>query len=111
MSMEDKIAEWGLPDYVCDEETDDGIRLRINPSPARISRLLEALEWPAKYVAPTAPGDARVLGLWVRCKVFKRPFNEAVDKRRFLTRAAAYRMRDRALTTISVKLDRDGVPL
>ena len=47
----------------------------------------------------------------MRCKVFKRPFNEAVDKRRFLTRAAAYRMRDRALTTISVKLDRDGVPL
>lgn len=112
-TWEDRLAEgWGLPDGPdADEEANAQRQLRIMATPAQIDAHLAALEWPARYVVPDAPGDARVLNLWVRCKVFKRPFNEAVDKRRFLTRAAAYRMRDRALTTISVKLDRDGVPL
>lgn len=112
-TLEDRLAEgWGLPDGPDEEEMAlRERRLRIAPSPEKISLYLNALEWPARYLVPERAGDARVLNLWVRCKVYARPFNEAVDRRQFLSRAMAYRMRDRALSTISVALDRDGVAL
>lgn len=113
MSWEDRLAEgWGLPDGPDEEEEQlRQRRLRVAATPEQISAHLSALEWPATYLLPDRAGDARVLNLWVRCKVFRRPFNEAVDRRKYLTRSAAYRMRDRALSVISVGLDRDGVPL
>ncbi len=112
-TLEDRLAEgWGLPDGPDEEEKQMAQRrLRIAPSPEKISFYLSALEWPAHYLVPHRAGDARVLNIWVRCKVYSRPFNEAVDRRQYLSRAMAYRMRDRALSTISVGLDRDGVPL
>ncbi len=113
LTMEERLAEgWGLPDGPDEEEKALRERkLRIAPSPEKISAYLDALEWPARYLIPERAGDARVLNLWVRCKVYSRPFNEAVDRRQFLSRAMAYRMRDRALVTISVALDREGVPV
>lgn len=113
LTIEERLAEgWGLPDGPDEEEVALRERkLRIAPSPEKISAYLDALEWPTRYLVPERAGDARVLNLWVRCKVYARPFNEAVDRRQFLSRAMAYRMRDRALVTISVALDRDGVPL
>lgn len=112
-TWEERLAEgWGLPDGPDDEEAAFRNRkLRIAATAAQISVFLDRLEWPARYLIPDNAGDARVLGLWVRCKVLKRPFNDAIDRRKFLSRGAAYRMRDRALSIISVGLDRDGVPV
>ena len=112
-TMEDRLAEgWGLPDGPDEEEVAARERaFRRSLTPEQVSRHLAALEWPAIYVVPTAPGDARVLSLWVRCKVYRMSFSDAVDRRKFLTRAMAYRMKDRALVAISVGLDRAGVPL
>lgn len=113
LSLEDYLAEgWGLPDGPDEEEKALRERsMRIAPTPKQITAHLAALEWPARYLVPDRAGDARVLNLWVRCKVYSRPFNEAIDRRQYLSRAMAYRMRDRALSVISVGLDRDGVPL
>jgi hypothetical protein len=113
LSWEDRLAEgWGLPDGPDEEEERLAQkRLKIAVTPAQITQHLAALEWPATYLLPDRAGDARVLNLWVRCKVLHRPFNEAIDRRKYLTRSAAYRMRDRALSVISVGLDRQGVPL
>lgn len=112
-TWEDRLTEgWGLPDGPDEEEQAARERnLRRATTPEQVSRHLAALEWPAIYVAKNNPGDARVLALWVKCKVYRRPFNAAVDRRKYLTSSLAYRMRDRALSAISVGLDRDGVPL
>ena len=112
-TWEERLEEgWGLPDGPDQEEAAYRDRkLRISASAEQITAHLACLEWPARYLIPSSAGDARVLNLWVRCKVLKRPFNDAIDRRKFLSRGAAYRMRDRALSIISVGLDRDGVPL
>lgn len=113
LTLEEYLAEgWGLPDGPDEDEAKLRERkLRIAATPQKVSAHLAALEWPARYLVPERAGDARVLNLWVRCKVYGRPFNDAIDKRKYLSRAMAYRMRDRALSVISVGLDRDGVPL
>lgn len=113
MTLEERFEEgWGFPDFPDDEEVEARKqKLRIAPTPAQITAHLAALEWPARYLVPDRAGDARVLNLWVRCKVYSMSFSEAVDRRQYLSRAMAYRMRDRALSIISVALDRDGVAL
>lgn len=112
-TWEERLEEgWGLPDGPDEQELAmRQRRLRVAATPEQITRYLAALEWPLRYLVPAHAGDARVLNLWVRCKVLRRPFAEAVDLRKYLSRPAAYRMRDRALTLISVGLDKDGVPL
>lgn len=84
-------------------------RLRHKRSPARVSFLERAMVWPATYLRDS-PDEARMLQLWLRCKVSRRKFRDEVEQRK-IARATAYRQRDRALTMISVGLDRDGVPL
>ena len=112
LTEEERIAEFGLPDGP-DEEEEKAARhkLRIQATPAQVSAYERALEWPTIYLVPDHQESARVLGLWVRCKVYKLPFAEAVDRRKWLSRAMAYRYRDRALSIISVGLDKAGVPL
>lgn len=101
-----------MPDCPDDEEVEARKKkLRIATTPAQVTAYLAALEWPALYLVPDRAGDARVLNLWVRCRVYSLSFSEAVDRRQYLSRAMAYRMRDRALSVISVALDRDGVSL
>lgn len=113
LSLEERLEEgWGLPDCPDDEEVEARKKkLRIATTPAQVTAYLAALEWPALYLVPDRAGDARVLNLWVRCRVYSLSFSEAVDRRQYLSRAMAYRMRDRALSVISVALDRDGVSL
>ncbi|MEL4069559.1 hypothetical protein WKW50_05365 [Ochrobactrum sp. GPK 3] len=76
-------------------------------SPARVSLLEKAIEWPFVYL-DKQEGAARVLQLWLRCKCTRYRFIDAVDHRKW-SRATAYRRRDRALSLISQGLDRDGV--
>lgn len=92
-----------------DDEDDKERQLRRRLSPARISFLERAILWPMAYLGDD-PENARMLQIWLWCKVSKRKFRDEVD-RRGIARATAYRRRDRALTLISVGLDRDGVPL
>lgn len=77
--------------------------------PARISFFERVLWWPSEYLRGH-DGPARVLKVWVRCKVFRVPFNKEVDRRGW-NRATAYRQRDRALALISMGLASKGVPL
>lgn len=108
-SLEDHLDEgWGLPEAAEDDE--DTARNRAMPrppSPERIEHLVDALAWPARFVALSNPGSARMLSLWLRCRVYKLDFERALD-RIGMSRSHAYRLRDRALTLIAVGLDREG---
>ncbi len=76
-------------------------------SPARVSLLEKAIHWPAIYLKGN-DGAARVLQLWLRCKCTRYRFGHAVDDKGW-SRATAYRLRDKALSTISQGLDRDRI--
>ncbi len=83
--------------------------MRIQPSPAQISRHEAALQWPAIYlVGEGREGSAKMVGLWAACKAYRRPFASAV-KERGIPRGLAYQLRDRGLSLISQSLARDGV--
>lgn len=99
---------WGLKESV--DNPDDIPQMRVQPSPAQITRHLDALEWPMRFLCPANVGSARMLGLWAACKVFKRPFSKAIDGRG-ISRPAANQLRDRGLSLISQGLTRDGVSL
>lgn len=96
------------PDWE-EDESEKAKRRRARRSPARVSFLERAIRWPVEYLADN-PTEAAALQLWLRCKVTKAKFID-VCEREGIARASAYRNRDRALTIISVGLDRAGVPL
>ena len=105
----ERLAEgWS---YAIELDEEEEIKRRQNRrrlTPARVSFLERAAAWPMEYLADD-PERARVLQLWLRCKVSKK-FGAEVD-RVGMARATAYRQRDRALTILSVGLDRDEIPL
>ncbi len=103
-----QMSMWGDSDPTPDD-SEKAKRLRRRPSPARVSFLERAIEWPSIYLHDN-PDEARMLQLWIFCKTSKRVFRDEVE-RRGIARATAYRQQERALTLISVGLDRDGVPL
>ncbi len=108
-SLDEHLANgWGLPEIAGDDEPDPR-RLRVMPSPEQISRHEAALDWPRVYLRDNE-GSARILALWLRCKITKRPFDASVKARATISRTAAYALRDRALSLISQGLDRDGGP-
>jgi len=95
-----------------DQEEADPEAKPLRPwRPAReVQVLIDALYWPARYAAPGHPVASRVLNIWLRCRVYKGDFRAACDKHG-ISRATAYRYRDKALAAISTGLARDGVPL
>ncbi len=108
-SIFDRLEEgWGLPDA---GDAEEARPRRRGYSPQEAQRLIDALYWPAKYAVPELPTSARILNIWLRCKVHRQDFDKAVDRHAGVSRATAYRYRDKALAAISVGLDRDGVPL
>lgn len=110
-SLEDHLeAGWGLPEVAGDEEPEQK-RLVLNATAAQITSYEDALHWPARYLYPAHEGSARMLCLWLRCKVLRRPFDDVVKRRGTISRATAFRLRDRGLTIISIGLDRDSVRL
>lgn len=102
-------AETDFWDRISLPEDDAPKRSRRRLSPARVSFLERAMLWPVIYLKE-CPDEARMLQLWLKCKVEGLGFKDEVQ-RRGIARATAYRQRDRALTIISVSLDRDRVPL
>lgn len=108
-SAMDRLEEgWGLPDATEEDEERRPVR---RYSPRETQRLIDALYWPAKYAVPELPTSARILNLWLRCHVYNADFRKVIDRRGEMSRATAYRYRDKALSAISIGLDRDGVPL
>lgn len=88
------------------EEADERPYRRVL-TPAQITRLEQTLWWPSTYLK-RQPGPNTVLKVWLRCKVFRFPFDKACAARKW-SRATAYRARDRALAEIAVGLMRDRV--
>ena len=112
LTPEERLEEgWDMVTKAEEDAAEAARRLRIAATPAQISAHEAALQWPAVYLVARHPESARVLGLWACCKVYKRPFDKALERRGVMSRAMAYRFRDRGLSIISVGLDRDGVPL
>ena len=109
-TLDDHLEEgWGLPEKAEGVEEAEQV-LRIALPPEKIQQMIDALEWCAKYVAAEHPGSARMLNLWVRCRVYKGDFNRVVEARG-ISRGHAYRLRDRGLSIIAQALVADGVPL
>ncbi len=108
-TLDDHLEEgWGLPEVM----GNDGLQERVlvlPPSPVLVTRHLDALEWTGRYLCPDHIGSARTVGLWAARKARRTSFEKAVEGR--MARSAAYRLRDRGLSLISVGLDRDRVPL
>lgn len=110
-TLEDHLEEgWGLPEVAGDVEEDERSIYR-SPTAEQITAYEAALQWPAEYLIPDHSGSARVLNLWVRCKVHNKSFASAITRRGTMSRGAAYRLRDRGLSLISQGLDRNEVPL
>lgn len=109
-TLEDHLAEgWGIPEKA--EGVDDQTKvLRLHLTSEQVSEMHDRLEWVARYVCPDHEGDAVILQLWLYCRVYKKSFDGALQRRRFpLSRVHAYRMRDRALSIISQRLSKEGV--
>lgn len=102
--------DWGIIEVAGDDRPEER-QLRIPPTPRQITAYEDALDWPRRYLCPEYEGSARILALWVRCKVTRSSFNAAVKARGTIARVTAFRLRDRGLSLISVRLDRDRVPL
>ncbi|WP_099864950.1 hypothetical protein [Pararhizobium haloflavum] len=86
----------GWPDI---DELDAPVRRRAY-SPARVSQFERILWWPAQYLREQ-PGPARVLHVWIRCKITKKAKFDAACDHLGWPRATAYRARDKALSTIA----------
>jgi hypothetical protein len=108
-TLAEHLAEgWGLPEKA--EGVDEASTvLRIPLSPKRVDEMIWVLDWCRLYLVRDRPGDAVILNLWLRCRVYRGNFDAALERRGFaLTRRHAYRMRDRALSHISQRLDGEG---
>ena len=109
-TMEDHLEEgWGLPEKAEGVDEPDRV-LRIALPPEKIQQMIDTLEWCAKYLAADHPGSARMLNLWLRCRVYRGDFNKVVEARG-ISRAHAYRLRDRGLSLIAQALVANRVPL
>ena len=111
-TLNDHLDEgWGLPELAGDDDPGDGKRLVVQATAAQVTAYEAALNWPANYLCPDYEGSARMLCLWARCKVYRKPFDDVLKRRGTISRATAFRLRDRALSVISTGLDKDGVTL
>lgn len=100
-----EVEGWGEKEVADPEEE----RPRRRFSPAQITGILDALEWVGRYTVEQNPTSTRILNMWLRCKVYRGNFDKAVEHRGEMSRASAYRYRDRALSAIAQGLTRDGV--
>jgi hypothetical protein len=111
-TLEEHLAEgWGLPECAdpdAELAAQDRRALRLQPTARRVAQLEAALTWTATHVAPSNAGSARMLSLWLACKVHRRSFDRAV-RELGVQPGHAYRLRDRALTLIAVGLDSKGL--
>ncbi|TCQ79565.1 hypothetical protein EDF68_104149 [Ochrobactrum sp. BH3] len=94
MELADRLAE-GWQSVASNEV----IGRRPSYGPRAVSLLERALDWQGAYLLEER-GAARVLALWLRCRITKKKF-DAELKARGWSRATAYRKRDRALSAIA----------
>lgn len=108
-TLEDHLAEgWGFPERAEGAEEGENV-VRLPLSPERVDEMVWVLDWCRLYLANERPGDAVILNLWLRCRVYRGRFEGALKARGFaLSRQHAYRMRDRALSKIAQRLDSEG---
>lgn len=108
-TFEDHLEEgWGFPEKAEGVEEAEKVT-RIQLPPERIDEMIWVLDWCRLYLANDHPGDAVILNLWLRCRVYKTNFENALKARGFpMSRRHADRMKDRALSVISQRLDRGG---
>ena len=109
LTLEDHLKQgWGLPERAeaCPEAE---AVMRVPLSPEGVEQMLWVLDWQRLYLAPERPGDARILNLWLRCRVYRMGFESALKARGVkLLRQPAYRMKARALAHLSCRLDNEG---
>jgi hypothetical protein len=94
----------------------EGIRLKKRlpdrhrgaPTGLEISRMLEALEWPSKYLR-AHDNERMVLSIWFWCEARDQPFSR-FHQQACQHRKTAYRRLDRAFGVICDGLVHDGVP-
>jgi len=104
MTQMDRLAEkWPLLDDM------DAVPMRRGYSSHEISRFERVLFWQSDYLSES-PVVATALCVWIFCKIKKGVrYGGAIDALG-ISRATAYRQRDRALSLIAVGLTRDGIP-
>ena len=111
LTLEDHLEQgWGLPERAeASSEAEAEAVMRVPLSPEGVEQMLWVLDWQRLYLAPERPGDARILNLWLRCRVYRMGFESARKARGFkLSRQHAYRMKARALAHLSCRLDNEG---
>ncbi len=101
------VEGWGFRESADDPTEAPPAHRRLRPH--EVSKRIDALHWAARYAVKGHPTSARILNLWLRCKVHKVDFDKAVERRGEMSRASAYRYRDRALGAIAQGLTTDGV--
>ncbi|WP_102225188.1 hypothetical protein [Acidimangrovimonas sediminis] len=111
-TLDDHLSEgWGLPEIAGDDRPSERV-VRIRPTPAQVDAHLAALHWTADHLVGDHAGLARVLNLWLCCRVYKISFEKQLQRRgSTMARGHAYRLRDRALSVIAQRLDAGGVPV
>ena len=77
-------------------------------SPAEVSRAERILLWPMTYLSEH-PRQARALSFWVLCKARPKVRYSAALDAVGVSRATAYRQRDRGLSLIAQGLTADGI--
>lgn len=97
---------WGLPERAPDDDLEARPHM---PGAEEISQLEAALSWVGAILAPRSVEMARAVNAVAFSKACAIPFSR-IAKQRGISRATAYRLRDRGLSIISVHLDQEGVP-
>lgn len=107
-TLEDHLAEgWGLPEVAGDDGALERPMER-HPTPAEIDAHMQALSWVAEYLAKDHRNLAMLLQLWLLCRLGRADWKKTLQNWR-VSRAHAYRLRDRALGMIAQGLERKGI--
>lgn len=108
-AMPEYTQDWGDLIGQADSGTihEGGNRVTIRASHAQMSRVEEALSWPARYL-DRHEGPRRVLRLYLFCKAKRLTFTRRAQRRGW-SKPTTFRALDRALTIIAVGLMRDAV--
>lgn len=78
-------------------------------TPKKVSAIIDALHWQARYLGEDHKTSSEALSLWLKCKVYRGNFDKAVEARGKYSRRSAYNYLDRALGVIAQGLMRDGI--
>lgn len=107
-TLADHLTEgWGLPE---EADQDEEAKPARSYTPEQIALYTAAIFWQGRYCVPANAGSSRMLGLWLRGRVHGVPVEAALREMQ-VSKAHAYRLRDRALSRIAQGLTADRVPV